>query len=831
MDVTSMLNSASAAARREARESTGPTTTPSVVDGTTVCSSAVQTPSPERTPSRRTSESRTPNRARTPWDAGGYSLPLTLDTKVATQPPTRPAFYNESPIDSASPKSPKHRFSDSYSSLSSYTSSLNSMSHSRFSSLSTVSGFQSLGPLLTDMPALESRSCDNLDSAVSRSSIPDYFGKRVRKDGGTSPTTIAEEPAMGDVRRPGSPSDAMLISRGMLGSDRMSPQDITDPESKSVSSFLALPDLSRSHKRAVSAPDFAAINAIDQSYSTTPQTLQPTPPPSQQGDRRTSYIMEAVSVSPTASDSTEDKAVACMYVDNCETGSQPRKAISHIFGRNKLCTRMIPQHVWVHFCRKHYQRSRYRNAQEYSKLQCELVQKQIQRVQEWSDGNKKSGRSGVVQDWSLSVRKREQKRLDDKASSTRKRRYRDESDGEEGADNAVLNGTAVPNWLLAKCNSGYSTAQIEEIVEQLKNEMDDGKLAQIPDIEILPNISTDTSSDGKSKVVMKRKTSAGSGIHKRSQSVGFTQAIGHDTTPMMRRISQPGFNDWRADNASNASPIEKRQRTSTLSPYGTADRLNHRGSLSQVPERGIPAMGYTQHATLPHRPASYSYTHIRESPVEEAYYDNVGTRSSHYSYGGPLPAPAPQRLGQHMAAQLETNTPPQGYFDVRRPSHQRAQSEMGTFHHNPSFTFRASSSMEYPGVPQSYSTEPMPYEAYQTPAYGNPGGPPGYYDESSMNRPYATPQMWQAPADPHSSPWATPRHTRHQSTSAVPQNIPRIPPSDNMYGSLHGSPGHFDGQSSHHRRQYSYTPSQTGPYEAKRVHETDQAKALFRERR
>jgi hypothetical protein len=32
---------------------------------------------------------------------------------------------------------------------------------------------------------------------------------------------------LGDVRRPGSPSDAMLISRGMQGSDRMSPQDFT----------------------------------------------------------------------------------------------------------------------------------------------------------------------------------------------------------------------------------------------------------------------------------------------------------------------------------------------------------------------------------------------------------------------------------------------------------------------------------------------------------------------------------------------------------------------------------------------------------------------------
>lgn len=228
MDVTSLLNAGSAAARREAREASDPTPTPSVVEGSTVCSSVVQTPSPDRTPSRRTSECRTPSRARTPWDAGGYSLPLTLDTKVAIQPSVRPAFYNESPIDSASPKSPKHRLSDSYSSLSSYTSSLNSVSHSRLSSMSTVSGFQSMGSLTTELPSLESRSYDTLDSAVSRSSIPDFFSsKKPRKDGGVSPTTIVEEPAADDARRPGSPSDAMLMSRANQGLDRLSPQDFS----------------------------------------------------------------------------------------------------------------------------------------------------------------------------------------------------------------------------------------------------------------------------------------------------------------------------------------------------------------------------------------------------------------------------------------------------------------------------------------------------------------------------------------------------------------------------------------------------------------------------
>lgn len=223
MDVTSMLNSsaAAAAASREQAGSAGPTPTPSVIEGTTAYSSLVPTPSPEKTPPRRTSVSRGSNRSRTPWDAGGYSLGLTLDTKT-TQTAARPVPHSESPIDSASPESLRHKFSDSHSSLSSYTSSANSGTHSRFSSMSTVSGFQ-MGAAMADMQTLDASACENLDSAVSRMSVMDTV--RSKRDGGFSPSMIAEEPSMVDAGRPGSPSDAMLMSRGSQGLERMSPQE------------------------------------------------------------------------------------------------------------------------------------------------------------------------------------------------------------------------------------------------------------------------------------------------------------------------------------------------------------------------------------------------------------------------------------------------------------------------------------------------------------------------------------------------------------------------------------------------------------------------------
>ncbi|KAK8020387.1 hypothetical protein PG990_005525 [Apiospora arundinis] len=783
MDVTAMLNTSGAAKRAEQGDSSGPTPTQSIIDGSTACSSIVPTPSPEKTPPRRTCESRASNRSRTPWDAGGYSLGLTLDIK-STQPNVQTTvIQGDSPVDTASPESLRHKFSDSHSSLSSYTSSANSASHSRFSSMSTVSGFQ-IGAGITDMVTLDT-SCDNLDSAVSRMSVMDN-SRRSNRDGGFSPGMGSEDPTsmpQQGGRRPGSPSDAMLMSRGMQGiqgTDRMSPQDMTNPrEFRADLSYLAPPDLSKVHKRALSAPDFAAIGAIDQIFPSLPQTFQPTPPPSHQGDLRSSYNMDALSASPVDNTVVSNGSdIKCMYMDNCDTGSQPRKAISHIFGRNKLCTRMIPQHVWVHFCRKHYQRSRYRNAQEWAKIQCELVQKQIQRVQAWSDDNKRAGQSGVVQDWSLSVRKREQKRLDDKGTSGKKRPYRDESEDDDDAiDRAVLNGTAVPAWLLSKCGSGYATEQIEEIVAHLKSEMDQNRLTQIPDIEILPNISTDIPEDGKSKVVVKRKSSNASS-HKRSQSVGVPLP-----PPMTRRSSQQNYYD-----ALHTSPIDKRQRVADFSSYG--DRRPSIG-LAQVPERAVPTMGRMHHQ-LPHRPA---FANIRETQTEDSFYEEDDGRNSHYSLGGPLPTPSAVRTPmQTMATQMEPS----------RPVHQRTQSEMGTFqHNNANFTFRSPSTVSYPTMAQTYP-DPTAYDntyLRNDAGFGSTTtGPPGYYDDMPMNRQYQTQQLWASPAQTATSAYGSVRHSRHQSTSAVPQLVPRSSPAD-MHASGIRTTSFDNNQLGHNRMQ------------------------------
>lgn len=77
-------------------------------------------------------------------------------------------------------------------------------------------------------------------------------------------------------------------------------------------------------------------------------------------------------------------AAACEF-SPCKTGanSDPRKVISHIFGRNKTVTKRFPPHVWVHYCRQHYQRARYR-ASDWAVTQCQLVLVSLARMEEWS---------------------------------------------------------------------------------------------------------------------------------------------------------------------------------------------------------------------------------------------------------------------------------------------------------------------------------------------------------------------------------------------------------------------------------------------------------------
>lgn len=410
---------------------------------------------------------------------------------------------------------------------------------------------------------------------------------------------------------------------------------------------------------------------------------EPTPPKSPQGDDRLLTHQESVAsgsdfpstpvdqsqvviVSPQAN----TPALKCMYQDNCETGSQLRKAISHLFGRNKLCTKAIPSYIWVHYCRKHYQRSRYRSAQAWALVQVTLVVDQINRVQAWSDNNTKANRrgDGFLQYWTLQARKREAKRLQEKAASVSRKRPFAEDDDDDDQD--MASRTAIPDWLEDKLDQQFDTGTMLDIIRDIKDRMDRGEIGQIPDIEILPEIFTD-GHETRTKTTARRNGTKNSG-HRHSKSDIYSG------TPAASAYSQRGM------------PITqdyKRSRTGA-SPY-TVQNLAH---------RPIPDMHQAYQFQM-----NNGFTTLSDNQANPSLW-------SPGSYGSNtvLPAPVPQRNASTPLTPDTNNVQPP-YTVQGRPLHARSVSENPMLHGS-SFGYRPYTSQPNHGFQQQgmFSNYTMP---------------------------------------------------------------------------------------------------------------------------
>ncbi|KAL3424585.1 ORP1 like protein [Phlyctema vagabunda] len=802
-------------------------------------------------------------RNRTPWDAGGYSLPIntlpTLSSPASTLMVTEHAIHrgdshtsiSELPLPTntfptSSPASmsmvtehailrddshtaisepPQHKFSDSQSSLSSFTSSQNSNGHSRFSSMSTVASYytvntldkatqdssrttpqpQFFGSSNPDIhigsPTVGARLRSSLSPTGSLETLASAAQRRQSNSGAgpispMQPTTkaveainITPENEMRPFPRPGSPSDAILIKRTSVPSLKVNTEDV-DADVVNQQNPMYLSATARlqgqenysgaynRHKRAISAPDFPPTMATDfvrrGSAVRFGGRAEPTPPPSQHPDHDSSpgtmSYTNAPDTPPSTSIELEAQPVICMYIPNCDTGSQPRKAISHIFGRNKMCTRLIPQHVWVHYCRKHYQRSRYRNPKEYAKLQCDLVQQQIRRVHEWSEENIRRGNAGgVVQDWGLAVRKREQKRLDDLGGASRKRRAatfdRNESDDErENGNDFVGNpvpATAVPRWLLDYCGKGYSTKAILDIFSRLHGEILTDSMPCFPDIEILPNIVVDQEEPKSPKGYIKRRPFAST--HKRSQSLGGVMKSQSQTQPMQeRRMSQPV---WNPQEMYGVSPIQKRRRQNEVESQDQMPQYQRCNTAERPVEIGRRVQG------LAHRPV---FPDIEEHQVDgNDYRDSQGSgryfsnSPSPAPYGAPLPAPTPQRLHTpSMAAHLENAK--EADRPGQRPTHHRSQSDIGSFQRasngysqqQPTVSVVNTSFQQRPDLSTQPSKQPSSgYSPYSQPHYTPSKQQASDYETSVRPHPFADLRSMH--------PISRPGHVRHQSSPMI----------------------------------------------------------------
>ncbi|KAI0440678.1 hypothetical protein F4803DRAFT_462804 [Xylaria telfairii] len=614
-----------------------------------------------------------PSRSRTPWDANGYTMPL-INLEVESSP-TIPLL--ELQIDGASPKLPKHKISDSYSSFSSLTSpSTSTLSHSRFSSLSTAGDAQPIDTI-PDFPSAEiGPGCSVFDGQSSQRSRGDVFHSTIIKEETFTPGPVRHESISNSIKHI-SPIRTFATTSN----------NEAEPEFR----HLVPLDFNNNsaHKRNLSAPDPTRFNLANRTFNHPdgiselgPTTHFDQPKPGRNVANPNLWESPITSTRPQ-----DDHPMKCEFMQDCNTGSTLRKTVSHVFGRNKLCTRMIPDHVWVHFCRKHYQRKRYRSIQDYALLQCRLVRDQICRVHDWSERERAKGnKPGILQGWALTLRKREQER----------RQHRDlseEKEDDESPDFSVPegNGTSVPSWLASRCREGYDTAEILKIVDRIKNELDEKKKMHFPDIEILPNLVVDG--------VLEVNSGMKSTSHKRSQSLNF---------------------------ASHS----KRQRSLGLVPTRTSSRVKPTEALSHS----------TDSLAFPRRP--HHHPQVGGSIVSS---NNV--KSTQYGYGGGLlPVPRPPRESDYLTAAERGLSVPSG-----GPAHHRSVSDLtgNCPPPNMEFTFRMNAPANhnsFTSVP-NYNYYPVLHEYVPLPPAPKPNHT--YWSPSSNYSYYsAFPQGVQLPTSP-----------------------------------------------------------------------------------
>ncbi|KAH7223539.1 hypothetical protein BKA60DRAFT_450696 [Fusarium oxysporum] len=330
----------------------------------------------------------------------------------------------------------------------------------------------------------------------------------------------------------------------------------------------------------------------------------------------------------------------CMAVSECDTDSVPRKVISHLFGRNKVCTRRIPERVWVCMCRKHYQRIRYRTGARFSSTQIEMVYEQIVRMIFWSRGLENVNRTNqegiTIRSWTFSIRRREVKRLADTNS-------RD----------------PIPHWIMQSLGEGKTHDEILDVVERLCQEINHGGLREVPPVEFLPEV-VDAFANPPAQVQI-HQTSASSQSGRSlmaGEAVPSPLPFVKESSPL-EPVQEEGSTSEHSSQQSSSSPtppaVFNGSRPVHHSRSYTDDMSNRTapysfGSRSPLANSGIrpdtdrqPSLGYydSQNPTAP----SMSYSSInrqmqapmtdhRDSCDNAPYYQQSYSGDHHYGPNG-----------------------------------------------------------------------------------------------------------------------------------------------------------------------------------------------------
>ncbi|KAI9900364.1 hypothetical protein N3K66_004626 [Trichothecium roseum] len=251
----------------------------------------------------------------------------------------------------------------------------------------------------------------------------------------------------------------------------------------------------------------------------------------------------------------------CMFMEGCDTEASLRKAISHFFGRNKACTLRIPEEAWIYWCRKHYQRVRYRNSGTYGIQQMELVIEQIDRLENWSTQNQKRGRNKYLKDWIFALRKR-------------------------------ARNDPVPDWMRPLLGHVHSTSTVRWIAQRVLKEFEAGKIDSVPEFEFLPNIlgEDDDEERQKSGRGRRQKRKASDAADEREE---FSSSIAGSSSVKVPQKRSRTVDGVRPQYTNTLTPHNHAAATTDVEGFGTHTRPTLPPMKSRLDDNTQPQMTQT----------------------------------------------------------------------------------------------------------------------------------------------------------------------------------------------------------------------------------------------
>ena len=150
--------------------------------------------------------------------------------------------------------------------------------------------------------------------------------------------------------------------------------------------------------------------------------------------------------------------------DSSHDSSTDRKVISHLFGRNKVCTRQIPEDLFEKIPRKRYQRLRYIES-KWAFRQLEFLRAQLKKMEKW----------GGVRSWAIELKAAIKTQI--------------EQEDAKVAGSSSGNSCAE-RFLLPHLGSGKSFRRVYLAIDAIEEDLNGRveKNRRFPGVEFLPNI-------------------------------------------------------------------------------------------------------------------------------------------------------------------------------------------------------------------------------------------------------------------------------------------------------------------------------------------------------